>query len=66
MQIGNLTNNGTRVFSYDAENQLTNAFASNLWQAAYVYDGLKRLRIERDYTWTNSAYGENKRDPFRL
>jgi len=53
---GNLTIDGTRVFSYDAENQLTNVFATNLWRVGFVYDGLNRRRIERDYTWTNSAW----------
>jgi RHS repeat-associated protein len=56
---GNLTNDGTRVFSYDAENQLTNVFStnlSNLWRVGFLYDGLNRRRIERDYAWTNSAW----------
>jgi len=53
---GNLTNDGTRVFSYDAENQLTNVFVSNLWQATFLYDGMNRRRIERDYTWQSGVW----------
>ena len=53
---GNLTNDGARWFFYDSENQLTNVFASGQWQVSFVYDGLNRRRIERDYTWTNSAW----------
>jgi len=53
---GNLTSDGTRSFSYDAENQLTSVWVSGAWQAAFFYDGLNRRRMERDYTWTNSAW----------
>ena len=51
---GNLTNDGTRVFSYDAENQLTNVLVSNTWQVGFVYDGLNRRRVETDYTWSGT------------
>ena len=53
---GNLTNDGLRVFSYDAENQLTNVFATDLWQVSFLYDGLNRRRVERDYTWQGGAW----------
>jgi len=53
---GNLTNDGTRWLFYDGENQLTNVSVANAWQVAFFYDGLNRRRIERDYTWTNSAW----------
>jgi len=49
---GNLTNDGTRCFVYDAENQLTNVYVPNAWKSEFVYDGLDRRRIERDYKWT--------------
>ena len=55
---GNLTSDGTRVFNYDAENQLTNVFASNQWRVGFVYDGLNRRRITRDYTWQSGAWAE--------
>jgi RHS repeat-associated protein len=53
---GNLTNDGTRSFSYSAANQLTNVTGTNVtaagsWKSEFVYDGLGRRRIERDYKW---------------
>jgi RHS repeat-associated protein len=48
---GNLTNDGTRSFAYSAENQLTNIFVAGSWRSMFVYDGLGRRRISRDYTW---------------
>ncbi len=53
---GNLTNDGTRIFNYDQENQLTNILIPGQWQSSFAYDGLHRRRIARDYTWTNSAW----------
>jgi RHS repeat-associated protein len=53
---GNLTNDGTRSFAYDCENQLTNITLANQWKTDFVYDGLNRRRIARDFTWTNSAW----------
>ena len=50
-QNGNLTNDDVRVFGYDTENELTNIFIPGQWQSAFVYDGLGRQRIERDYKW---------------
>jgi len=48
-QNGNLTNDGTRVFAYDAENELTNVIIGAN-ESVFVYDGLGRRRIIRDYT----------------
>jgi RHS repeat-associated protein len=53
---GNMIGDGTRVFAYDAENQLTNVFVTNLWQVTFLYDGLNRRRIERDYSWQSSVW----------
>ena len=53
---GNLTNDGTRWFFYDAENQLTNVTSASQWQVVFVYDGFNRRRIERDYTCTNNTW----------
>ena len=53
---GNLTSDGTRVFVYNGENQLTNVYVSNLWMTQFVYDGLGRRRIERDFDWQGSAW----------
>ena len=55
---GNLTNDGTRVFAYDAENQLTNVLIPGLWRVGFVFDGLNRRRICREYTWQGSGWLE--------
>ncbi len=53
---GNLTFDGLRSFQYDAENQLTNVSVPGQWRSEFVYEGLGRKRIERDYTWTGGAW----------
>lgn len=55
---GNLTNDGTRAFAYDSENQLTNVIVPGKWRSDFVYDGLSRRRIVRDYGWTGSAWNQ--------
>jgi RHS repeat-associated protein len=52
---GNLTNDGTRTFIYDAENQLVTNFVANTWKTEHVYDGFGRKRITRDYRWDTSS-----------
>lgn len=53
---GNLTNDGTRNFAYDDENQLIGVWAANSWSNNFVYDGRLRRRIERDYAWQGGAW----------
>jgi RHS repeat-associated protein len=53
---GSLTNDGVRVFGYNAENQLTNVTVANKFKKNFVYDGLNRLRIKREYGWTGSTW----------
>jgi RHS repeat-associated protein len=53
---GNLTNDGTRMFAFDAENQMTNVTVAGQWRSDFVYDGLNRRRIERDFGWQSSAW----------
>jgi RHS repeat-associated protein len=53
---GSLTNDGTRSFAYDSENQLTNVMVAEQWQSSFIYDGLNRRRIERDYSWNGSGW----------
>jgi len=53
---GNLTNDGLRSLSYDNENQLTNVMIPGQWRATYVYDGLGRRRVARDYTWQSGNW----------
>ncbi len=51
---GNMTGDGFRTFYYDSESRLTNVTVNNGWKAEFVYDGLGRRRIERDYSWTGT------------
>jgi RHS repeat-associated protein len=53
---GNLTGDGTRVFVYDAENQLTNVFVPNQWKTEFVYDGFGRRRVSKDFTWQGTNW----------
>jgi RHS repeat-associated protein len=53
---GNLTNDGTRVFGYNVENQLTNVSVPGRWRSDFVYDGLGRRRIAREYAWSGSTW----------
>ena len=53
---GNLVNDGTRIFVFNAENQLTNVYVTNQWMVQFAFDGLGRRRIERDFTWQGSTW----------
>jgi RHS repeat-associated protein len=53
---GNLTNDGTKSFSYDVENQLTNVMVAGQWREDFLYDGLNRRRITRQYAWQGGAW----------
>ena len=53
---GNLTNDGRRVFYYDDENQLTTVLISNAWRSDFVYDGMMRRRVRKEYTWSAGAW----------
>jgi len=53
---GNLTNDGIKSFSYDAENQLTNIMVAGQWRSDFIYDGLNRRGIARDYAWQGGTW----------
>jgi RHS repeat-associated protein len=55
---GNLTNDGGKFYAYDAENRLTNAGVAGQWQSQWVYDGLSRRRVEKDFAWNGSSWVE--------
>ena len=55
---GNLTNDGTRSFAYSPENQLTNITVAGAWKSDFVFDGLGRRRIERDYAWQSGQWAK--------
>ena len=51
---GNLTGDGQRVFDYDDANRLISVTVSNSYRTEFVYDGLGRRRIVRDFTWASA------------
>jgi RHS repeat-associated protein len=51
---GNLLFDGQKGFAYDPENQLTNIVVTNSWKSEFVYDGLGRRRVRREYTWVSA------------
>ncbi len=58
---GNLTGDGRRTLTYDAENQLSSATVTNVGagtstKSEFVYDGLRRLRVSKEYLWSGSAF----------
>jgi RHS repeat-associated protein len=52
---GNLLSDGLKAYAYDDANQLTNVTAAGQWKTDFVYDGLGRRRITRDYTYLPSS-----------
>ena len=55
-QNGNMRTNGTRIFEYDDENQLTRITEPSAWKSEFMYDGKMKMRISRDYTWSSGAW----------
>jgi RHS repeat-associated protein len=55
---GNLLSDGTRYFAFDDENQLVSVWVTNVWREDYIYDGLLRRRITRDYAWQSSSWAK--------
>ena len=53
---GNLTNDGTLSYSYDSENELTNVFVAGSWRTDFIYDGLGRRRITKDFAWVSGSW----------
>ena len=41
---------------YDDENQLVTNYVAGAWKSEFVYDGVHRRRIERDYGWNGGAW----------
>jgi RHS repeat-associated protein len=55
---GNLLSDGTRNFVYDDENELISVWVANTWSNNFVYDGVMRRRIERDFSWNGSSWNQ--------
>jgi RHS repeat-associated protein len=53
---GNLTNDGTRSFAYDDENQLIQVWVTSNWFSQFTYDAKMRRRIRQESTWQNGQW----------
>jgi len=53
---GNLVWDGKKRLDYDADNQLITVTFTNTVQSKFVYDGLSRLRIRREYSWQTNQW----------
>jgi len=54
---GNLTSDGWRAFAYDDENRLTKVSVTADWQTEFVYDGLGRMRLRKEWVYLPSEGG---------
>jgi RHS repeat-associated protein len=59
---GNLLSDGLRTMTYDQENQLTSVIVTNSvnnsTRTDFIYDGLFRLRIRREWTWQSTGWAQ--------
>lgn len=53
---GNVRTNGTQILEYDDENHLVTNWVAAAWKSEFVYDGVNRRRIQRDYSWQGGAW----------
>jgi RHS repeat-associated protein len=53
---GNLLTDGHRFFEYDDANRLLSVTLTNACRAVFVYDGLGRRRITREYSWQRGSW----------
>ena len=51
---GNMTWDGAKAFEYDDENQLVRVTQTNVFKSEFTYDGLGRMRVKKEYTWSGS------------
>lgn len=56
---GNLRTNGTRLFDYDDENQLTRITEPGAWKSEFTYDGKMRRRVRTEAAWSGGAWATN-------
>jgi hypothetical protein len=53
---GNMLTNNQQVLDYDDENELIRVTVTNSFKKEYVYDGMRRLRIRKEFGWIGSAW----------
>ena len=55
---GNLTSDGQKGYGYDCANELASETVTNGWRNEFVYDGLGRRRVRKEYSWSGGAWTE--------
>ena len=53
---GNLRTNGSRIFDYDDENELTRITEPSAWKSEFTYDGKLRRRIGKEFSWVSGSW----------
>jgi len=53
---GNLLSDGNRNFAHDDENELSSVWVTNVWRSDFLYDGMMRRRIRREYLWQSGTW----------
>ena len=61
---GNLTSDGKRGLEYDDENQLVSVIATNQFKKEFIYDGLRRMRVRKEFAWIGSAWVQSNETHF--
>lgn len=61
---GNLTSDGKRGLQYDDENQLVRVTQTNQFKKEFVYDGMRRMRVRKEFAWNGSAWSQTNETRF--
>jgi RHS repeat-associated protein len=52
---GNLIWDGLKAFSFDDQDQLASIQQAGQWRSEFSYDGLRRRRVSKEYTWSGGS-----------
>lgn len=55
---GNQQTDGLLNLAYNDSDELSSVWVTNQWRSDFLYDGLMRLRIRKEYTWGSSAWSQ--------
>ena len=61
---GNLTSDGKRGLEYDDENQLASVTQTNQFKKEFAYDGLRRMRVRKEFAWVGGAWTQTNETRF--
>jgi RHS repeat-associated protein len=52
---GNLIWDGLKSFTFDDQDQLVSIQQAGQWRSEFSYDGLRRRRVSKEYTWSGGS-----------